>query len=33
VTALSALRVLFLCGLVFCVLWLAYLAWVTRDDA
>jgi hypothetical protein len=31
-TTLTALRVLFLCGLVGCVLWLGYLSWVTRDD-
>ena len=31
-TALTAVRVLFLCALVLCVVWLAYLAWVTRDD-
>lgn len=32
-TTLTALRVLFLVGLVCCVGWLAYLSWVTRDDA
>ena len=29
---LTVLRVLFLCTLVLCVAWLAYLSWVTRDD-
>jgi hypothetical protein len=32
-TTLSILRVVFLCGLVLCVVWLVYLGWVTRDDA
>jgi hypothetical protein len=32
-TTLTAIRIVFLIGLVSCVGWLAYLGWVTRNDA